>query len=70
MLEKTEEIIVGIKIVMLALGINKAIVGIENNKKDAIALFKKFTENEPDIQVAALRLNIRRAVKNSLSVRC
>jgi electron transport complex protein RnfC len=56
MLEKAEEIIVGIKIVMLALGINKAIVGIENNKKDAIALFKKFTENEPDIQVAALQV--------------
>lgn len=56
MLEKAEEIIVGIKIVMLALGIYKAIVGIENNKKDAIALFKKFTENEPDIQVAALQV--------------
>lgn len=56
MLEKAEEIIVGIKIVMLALGINKAIVGIENNKKDAIALFKKYTENEPDIQVAALQV--------------
>ncbi len=56
MLEKAEEIIVGIKIVMLALGINKAIVGIENNKKDAVALFKKLTENESGIQVAALQV--------------
>ncbi len=56
MLEKAEEIIVGIKIVMLALGINKAIIGIENNKKDAVALFKKLTENEFGIQVAALQV--------------
>ena len=55
-LEKAEEIIVGIKIVMLALGINKAIIGIENNKKDAIALFKKLTEKESGIQVAALQV--------------
>ncbi len=56
MLEKAEEIIVGIKIVMQALGIKKAIVGIENNKKDAVALFKKLTEKEPGIQVAALQV--------------
>lgn len=56
MLEKAEEIIVGIKIVMLALGINKAIIGIENNKKDAVALFKKLIENESGIQVAALQV--------------
>jgi len=56
MLEKAEEIIVGVKIVMLALGINKAIIGIENNKKDAVARFKKLTENEPGIQVAALQV--------------
>lgn len=56
MLEKTEEIIVGIKILMHALQVDKAIIGIENNKKDAIGLFKKLTKNEEGIKVAALQV--------------
>jgi len=36
MLEKGPEIIVGIRILMKALNVNKAIIGIENNKPDAI----------------------------------
>jgi len=56
MLEKAEEIIVGIKILMYALNINKAIIGIENNKKDAIKLFKKIIKPVDNIQVAALQV--------------
>ncbi|MDP3312142.1 electron transport complex subunit RsxC [Lutibacter sp.] len=56
MLEKSEEIIVGIKIVMRALNISKAIIGIENNKKDAIDLFKNLTKNESTIQVGTLQV--------------
>ncbi|MDO9260633.1 MAG: electron transport complex subunit RsxC [Flavobacteriaceae bacterium] len=56
MLEKSAEIIVGIKILMSALQLKNAIIGIENNKKDAIALFKNLTQNEPKIQVAALKV--------------
>jgi len=56
MLEKTAEIIVGIKILMKALHIKKAVIGIENNKKDAIKQFKELTVNEPGIQVAALQV--------------
>lgn len=56
MLEKGEEIVVGIKILLKALQIHKAVIGIENNKKDAVALFKRLTENEPDISVAALQV--------------
>ncbi|MDR0333039.1 MAG: electron transport complex subunit RsxC [Dysgonamonadaceae bacterium] len=41
MLEKPNEILVGVTILMKALKINRAIIGIENNKKDAIELFKK-----------------------------
>jgi electron transport complex protein RnfC len=36
MLEKAEEILVGITISMKAINVDKAIIGIENNKKDAI----------------------------------
>ena len=56
MLEKSEEIIVGIQILMKALAIENAIIGIENNKKDAIELFKKATKNKPNIKVAALQV--------------
>ena len=56
MLEKSEEIIVGIQILMHALHIEKAIIGIENNKKDAIEVLKKATESDSRIKVAALRV--------------
>ena len=56
MLEKAEEIIIGIKILMFALHIDKAIIGIENNKRDAIDIFKKLTLNEDGINVAALKV--------------
>ena len=41
MLEKGPEIIVGTRILMKALNVNKAVVGIENNKPDAIAHLQK-----------------------------
>jgi len=56
MLEKAEEIIVGIKILMFALHINKAVIGIENNKKDAIEIFKNLSAKESGINVAALKV--------------
>ncbi|UOB17552.1 electron transport complex subunit RsxC [Abyssalbus ytuae] len=56
MLEKAEEIIVGIKILKYALNIDKAIIGIENNKTDAIDRLKRLTKEEKGIQVAALQV--------------
>lgn len=56
MLEKAEEIVVGIKILMKALHLEKAVIGIENNKKDAINLFKSIIKKEDGIQVAALQV--------------
>ena len=56
MLERAEEILVGIRILMRALHVNRAIIGIENNKRDAIELFKKLTTKEPGIQIAALKV--------------
>jgi electron transport complex protein RnfC len=56
MLEKAEEILVGVRILMYALHLKRAIIGIENNKKDAIDIFKKLTVNESGIQIAALKV--------------
>ncbi|MDR1859437.1 MAG: electron transport complex subunit RsxC [Bacteroidales bacterium] len=41
MLEKSRETVVGIRLLMCALGVTKAAVGIENNKPDAIAAMRK-----------------------------
>lgn len=56
MLEKTDEIVVGIRILMRALQVNRAIIGIENNKKDAIARFRERTPRDSGIQIAALQV--------------
>ena len=56
MLEKAEEILVGIRILMRALHVDRAIIGIENNKRDAIESFKKLTTEDSRIQIAALKV--------------
>jgi Na+-translocating ferredoxin:NAD+ oxidoreductase subunit C len=56
MLEKGEEILVGIRILMKVLEVKKAIIGIENNKKDAIELLKKIASQYSDIEVCPLAM--------------
>lgn len=56
MLEKSRQILVGIRILMRALGVKRAIIGIENNKRDAIDLFRKEVAGNDGIQIAALQV--------------
>jgi len=56
MLEKTDEILIGIKILMKALDVEKAIIGIENNKQDAIAKVQEYSKNYQGITVQALQV--------------
>lgn len=56
MMEKAEEIFVGISILMKALNVPKAIVGIENNKKDAIKKFKEIAKSYPSIDIMPLKV--------------
>ena len=56
MLEKADEIIVGIQILMQALHIKSAVIGIENNKKDAIKALKNAAKSDDRIKVAASRV--------------
>lgn len=56
MLEKGEEIMVGIQILKKALNVDKAIIGIENNKTDAIRNFKILVQKYPGIKVSALKV--------------
>lgn len=56
MLEKSSELLVGIKILMCALKVDKAYIGIENNKPDAIEHLKKLTSADQNIQVVPLKV--------------
>jgi len=56
MLENGEEIIIGIRILMKALDVKKAVIGIENNKPDAIQHLQKLAANHEGISVQALKV--------------
>ncbi len=56
MLEKGEEILIGTSILMKGLGVDKAIIGIENNKPDAIDHLSGLAENYDGIKVQPLKV--------------
>jgi len=56
MLERGEEMLVGIRILMRALGVERALIGVESNKPDAIAHLRNLTEGEEGIEVYGLRV--------------
>jgi len=56
MLEKPDEIIVGTRLLMKALGVEKAVIGIENNKPDAIRKLSEKAKEYKGISVAALKV--------------
>ncbi|MGQ7870309.1 electron transport complex subunit RsxC [Sunxiuqinia sp. sy24] len=56
MLEKAPELLVGIRLLMCALQVDKAYIGIENNKPDAIAHLQKLTASEASIEVIPLKV--------------
>jgi electron transport complex protein RnfC len=56
MLEKPREIIVGVRILMKALGVSRAIIGIEDNKHDAIELFEEWLREGKQIEVQPLEV--------------
>jgi electron transport complex protein RnfC len=56
MMSKGEQIIVGTRIMMKALKVEKAIIGIENNKPDAIEYLSSLVVNEEGISVQGLKV--------------
>jgi len=66
MLERTEEIMVGIEIMKKALKINRAIVGIEANKPDAIAKMEKVAANFPGTEIQPLKVQYPQGAEKQL----
>lgn len=56
MLEKGEEILIGVSLLMRAVNVNKAVIGIENNKADAIAHLQQLATNYPNIEIMPLKV--------------
>lgn len=56
MLEKGKEILIGVRLLMKSIQVNKAIIAIENNKKDAIANLELLAREYEGIEVCPLQM--------------
>ncbi|WP_251622366.1 electron transport complex subunit RsxC [Odoribacter lunatus] len=56
MLEKAEEIIVGVQILMKAIDVKQAVIGIENNKRDAIEKLQSLATKTLGVEVCPLKV--------------
>ncbi|MCR5050740.1 MAG: electron transport complex subunit RsxC [Paludibacteraceae bacterium] len=70
MMEHGEEIIIGIQILMKALGVQRAIIGIENNKKDAIEHMQELAQSKLGIEVLPLALKYPQGGEKQLIDAC
>ncbi len=66
MLEKGEEILIGVSILMRALGVGRAMIGIENNKTDAIEHLKNLANSHTGITVHALKVKYPQGAEKQL----
>ena len=66
MLEKGEEILVGVSILMKALRVEKAMIGIENNKPDAITRMTSLASSYKGITVHALKVKYPQGAEKQL----
>lgn len=66
MLEKGKEILVGLGIQMKALGVERAIIGIENNKPDAIAQLRDLSDSMKGIEVMPLEVKYPQGAEKQL----
>ncbi len=56
MVEKADEVIVGTRLLMKAMKVEKAYIGIENNKPDAIELLKTKVQDYKEINIVPLKV--------------
>ncbi len=55
MLERPEEIVFGLEVIMKALGAGRGIIGIEDNKPDALRVMSQAVEGKSDMSVVPLK---------------
>ena len=67
MLEKGEEILIGIKILMKALGVDRAMIGIEINKPDAVTHLSGLASGFEGITIHPLRVKYPQGAEKQLT---
>ncbi|MFA8451122.1 MAG: electron transport complex subunit RsxC [Bacteroidales bacterium] len=70
MLEKGEEMLIGVSILMKALDVSKAIIGIENNKKDAIEHLDQLAQKFEGISIQPLKVKYPQGGEKQLIKAC
>ena len=66
MLEQSEAVIEGLKIILQMLNVSRAYIGIEGNKPDAIAKMEALVANEPGIEVVPLQVKYPQGAEKQL----
>ncbi len=66
MIERPNDVIEGLKVLMKILGVTKGYIGIENNKPDAIAAMKKAASDASDIKVLELEVKYPQGAEKML----
>jgi electron transport complex protein RnfC len=66
MLEKGEEVLIGTKILMKGLGVDRAIIGIESNKPDAIKHITNLAKDFEGIEVCPLKVKYPQGAEKQL----
>ncbi|HOO98868.1 MAG TPA: electron transport complex subunit RsxC [Bacteroidales bacterium] len=66
MLERGEEVLMGVSLLMKALGVEKSVVGIENNKKDAIEHISRLATGFKGISVYPLKVKYPQGAEKQL----
>ena len=70
MLERPEYILYGIKLLMKAMSLSTAYIGIEDNKPDAIQRMNQLAENEKGIRVIPLKAKYPQGAEKQLIYAC
>jgi len=66
MIERPQDVVEGLKVLMKILGVNKGFIGIENNKPDAVEAMKKAASGESNIQVCPLEVKYPQGAEKML----
>ncbi|MBI5212359.1 MAG: electron transport complex subunit RsxC [Nitrospirae bacterium] len=66
MIERPQEVVEGLKVLMKILGVNKGFIGIENNKPDAVEAMKNAVSGESNIQVCPLEVKYPQGAEKML----
>lgn len=70
MLERPQDILYAIKLMMKAIPVGRAFIGIEENKPDAIKAMKDMLKGETDIQVMPLKAKYPQGAEKQLIFAC